>query len=100
MPPSSLSHHLKILVSAGILSRERRGTWSWYGCRRSPADRERAAEGGRPLEGPRPGGALTRVSTLLPACCARLTPSCIGRCRWLHSSILVDTPRLSIGRCR
>ncbi|MEU0468423.1 metalloregulator ArsR/SmtB family transcription factor [Amycolatopsis sp. NPDC006131] len=30
MPQSSLSHHLKILVKAGILSRERRGTWSWY----------------------------------------------------------------------
>ncbi|WP_246258150.1 ArsR/SmtB family transcription factor [Amycolatopsis anabasis] len=27
---SSLSHHLKMLVEAGILSRERRGTWSWY----------------------------------------------------------------------
>ncbi|MQA06939.1 MAG: metalloregulator ArsR/SmtB family transcription factor [Pseudonocardiaceae bacterium] len=30
MPQSSLSHHLKILVTAGVLSRERRGTWSWY----------------------------------------------------------------------
>ncbi|WP_199430889.1 ArsR/SmtB family transcription factor [Qaidamihabitans albus] len=30
MPQSSLSHHLKILVRAGVLSRERRGTWSWY----------------------------------------------------------------------
>ena len=30
MPQSSLSHHLKILVQAGVLSRERRGTWSWY----------------------------------------------------------------------
>jgi ArsR family transcriptional regulator len=30
MPQSSLSHHLKILVNAGVLSRERRGTWSWY----------------------------------------------------------------------
>ncbi|WP_282776443.1 MULTISPECIES: metalloregulator ArsR/SmtB family transcription factor [unclassified Nocardia] len=30
MPQSSLSHHLKILVAAGILTRERRGTWSWY----------------------------------------------------------------------
>ncbi|WP_174185447.1 ArsR/SmtB family transcription factor [Nocardia barduliensis] len=27
---STLSHHLKILVEAGVLSRERRGTWSWY----------------------------------------------------------------------
>jgi DNA-binding transcriptional ArsR family regulator len=30
MPQPTLSHHLKILVNAGILSRERRGTWSWY----------------------------------------------------------------------
>ena len=30
MPQSSLSHHLKILVNAGVLQRERRGTWSWY----------------------------------------------------------------------
>jgi DNA-binding transcriptional ArsR family regulator len=30
MPQSSLSHHLKILVNAGVLGRERRGTWSWY----------------------------------------------------------------------
>jgi len=30
MPQSSLSHHLKLLVQAGVLHRERRGTWSWY----------------------------------------------------------------------
>ncbi len=30
MPQPSLSHHLRVLVSAGILLRERRGTWSWY----------------------------------------------------------------------
>ncbi|MFD9701537.1 ArsR/SmtB family transcription factor [Lentzea sp. NPDC059081] len=30
MPQSSLSHHVKILVNAGLLTRERRGTWSWY----------------------------------------------------------------------
>ncbi|WP_410657445.1 ArsR/SmtB family transcription factor [Amycolatopsis sp. lyj-112] len=30
MPQPSLSHHLRVLVSAGILDRERRGTWSWY----------------------------------------------------------------------
>lgn len=29
-PQSTLSHHLKILVEAGVLQRERRGTWSWY----------------------------------------------------------------------
>ena len=26
----TVSHHLKILVEAGLLERERRGTWAWY----------------------------------------------------------------------
>ncbi|WP_433007925.1 ArsR/SmtB family transcription factor [Kribbella sp. CA-294648] len=26
----TISHHLKILVTAGILTREKRGLWSWY----------------------------------------------------------------------
>lgn len=26
----TISHHLKILVNAGILTREKRGPWSWY----------------------------------------------------------------------
>ncbi|WP_328647147.1 metalloregulator ArsR/SmtB family transcription factor [Amycolatopsis sp. NBC_00348] len=30
MPQPTLSHHLRVLVTAGILNRERRGTWSWY----------------------------------------------------------------------
>jgi DNA-binding transcriptional ArsR family regulator len=30
MPQASLSHHLRVLVQAGVLARERRGTWSWY----------------------------------------------------------------------
>ncbi|WP_232241342.1 helix-turn-helix transcriptional regulator [Kutzneria sp. 744] len=30
MPQPSLSHHLGVLVKAGILARQRRGTWSWY----------------------------------------------------------------------
>ncbi|WP_326951292.1 MULTISPECIES: ArsR/SmtB family transcription factor [unclassified Amycolatopsis] len=30
MPQPSLSHHLRVLVTAGVLTRERRGTWSWY----------------------------------------------------------------------
>jgi len=29
-PQSTLSHHLRVLVRAGVMSRERRGTWSWY----------------------------------------------------------------------
>lgn len=38
MPQSSLSHHLKILVQSGLLSRERRGTWSWYRVEPKPLD--------------------------------------------------------------
>jgi DNA-binding transcriptional ArsR family regulator len=30
MPQASLSHHLRVLVQSGVLTRERRGTWSWY----------------------------------------------------------------------
>ena len=26
----TVSHHLKILVEAGLLHRERRGTWAWF----------------------------------------------------------------------
>ena len=26
----TVSHHLKILIEAGLLERERRGTWAWY----------------------------------------------------------------------
>ena len=26
----TVSHHLKVLVDAGILNREKRGTWAWY----------------------------------------------------------------------
>lgn len=47
----TVSHHLKILVEAGLLERERRGTWAWYrlvpesltalaGTLRVPADQE------------------------------------------------------------
>lgn len=38
MPQSSLSHHLKILVQSGLLSRDRRGTWSWYRVEPKPLD--------------------------------------------------------------
>ena len=27
---ATVSHHLRVLVDAGILARERRGTWAWY----------------------------------------------------------------------
>jgi ArsR family transcriptional regulator, arsenate/arsenite/antimonite-responsive transcriptional repressor len=50
MPQSSLSHHLKILVQAGILERERRGTWSWYRPTQQPWDvMEQVMRPGGPL---------------------------------------------------
>ena len=30
IPQSKLSYHLKILLDAGLISRESRGTWSYY----------------------------------------------------------------------
>ena len=36
MPQPSLSHHLRVLVAAGVLARERRGTWSWYSLNPQP----------------------------------------------------------------
>jgi len=45
---ATLSHHLKKLVSAGLLSREQRGTWAFYSLK-SDALR-RLAEVVRPVE--------------------------------------------------
>lgn len=30
MPQSKLSYHLKILLDAGLITREQKGTWSYY----------------------------------------------------------------------
>jgi ArsR family transcriptional regulator len=30
MPQSKLSYHLKILLNAGLLTKETKGTWSYY----------------------------------------------------------------------
>ncbi|MEV6907095.1 metalloregulator ArsR/SmtB family transcription factor [Amycolatopsis sp. NPDC051071] len=38
MPQPSLSHHLRVLVTAGILERTRRGTWSWYSLHPEPLE--------------------------------------------------------------
>lgn len=35
---ATVSHHLKILVEAGLLSRERRGTWSYYAVQQDRLD--------------------------------------------------------------
>jgi ArsR family transcriptional regulator, arsenate/arsenite/antimonite-responsive transcriptional repressor len=34
----TVSHHLKKLVQAGLLEREQRGTWAYYGLRRDALD--------------------------------------------------------------
>ncbi|GAA5032727.1 metalloregulator ArsR/SmtB family transcription factor [Terrabacter aeriphilus] len=34
----TVSHHLRTLVEAGILSRERRGTWAWFRLRPDALD--------------------------------------------------------------
>jgi ArsR family transcriptional regulator, arsenate/arsenite/antimonite-responsive transcriptional repressor len=54
MPQSSLSHHMRVLVDAGILERERRGTWSWYRLREASLQLLQDAL--------RPGGVLLRRS--------------------------------------
>lgn len=30
LPQSTLSHHMKVLVKSGVLTRDRRQTYSWY----------------------------------------------------------------------
>ncbi|WP_437132184.1 ArsR/SmtB family transcription factor [Bacillus atrophaeus] len=32
MPQSKLSYHLKILLDAGLITKETKGTWSYYSC--------------------------------------------------------------------
>jgi ArsR family transcriptional regulator, arsenate/arsenite/antimonite-responsive transcriptional repressor len=39
----TVSHHLKKLVQAGLLEREQRGTWAYYGLRRDALGRLAAA---------------------------------------------------------
>ncbi|MGI5151354.1 ArsR/SmtB family transcription factor [Plantactinospora sp. CA-294935] len=33
MTQPAISHHLKILVDAGVLDRDKRGSWAWYSLR-------------------------------------------------------------------
>ncbi|MGW2354285.1 ArsR/SmtB family transcription factor [Actinacidiphila glaucinigra] len=37
----TISHHLKTMTAAGLLSRERRGTWVWYAVNQEGLDRVR-----------------------------------------------------------
>jgi ArsR family transcriptional regulator, arsenate/arsenite/antimonite-responsive transcriptional repressor len=34
----TVSHHLKVLFEAGLVDREKRGTWVWYSIRREQLD--------------------------------------------------------------
>jgi ArsR family transcriptional regulator, arsenate/arsenite/antimonite-responsive transcriptional repressor len=38
----TVSHHLKVLYEAGLVGREKRGTWVWYSLRREQLDALRA----------------------------------------------------------
>lgn len=38
----TVSHHLKLMTEAGLLNRERRGTWSWYSVNYDGLNRVRA----------------------------------------------------------
>ncbi|MFL1901225.1 ArsR/SmtB family transcription factor [Streptomyces tauricus] len=38
----TVSHHLKIMTEAGLLNRERRGTWSWYSVNHDGLNKVRA----------------------------------------------------------
>lgn len=49
----TISHHLKLLVEAGILEREQRGKWAWFSLRPGALDEIRGA-----LGGPEPAPAL------------------------------------------
>ncbi len=41
----TMSHHLSILVKAGLLEREQRGKWAWFRLRRAQLDALRSALG-------------------------------------------------------
>lgn len=41
----TISHHLKLLVEAGIIDREQRGKWAWFQLRPGALDEVRAALG-------------------------------------------------------
>lgn len=42
----TISHHLKLLVEAGIIDREQRGKWAWFRLRPRALEEVRAALGG------------------------------------------------------
>jgi ArsR family transcriptional regulator len=47
----TVSHHCRVLVDAGILSREKRGTWAWYALVPGALDAVASVLTGRPAGG-------------------------------------------------
>ncbi|MGH2690029.1 MAG: ArsR/SmtB family transcription factor [Actinomycetota bacterium] len=50
----TVSHHLRVLYEAGLVERERRGTWVWYRTVRSRLDQLATALGPEEMITPRP----------------------------------------------
>jgi ArsR family transcriptional regulator, arsenate/arsenite/antimonite-responsive transcriptional repressor len=53
----TISHHLKILVDAGIFTRDKRGVWAWYALRPRALQDLAAIPGGTSPRPPGPGRA-------------------------------------------
>ena len=49
----TISHHLKLLVEAGIIDREQRGKWAWFQLRPGALDQLRSALGDQTETGAR-----------------------------------------------
>jgi ArsR family transcriptional regulator len=64
----TVSHHLKVLRTAGWVESERRGTWIWYRLRPEAAARFRQLAGEiQPLDAPRPiTGGTRRLTVVQP----------------------------------
>lgn len=63
----TVSHHLRVLRTAGWVTTERRGTWIYYSLRPEAVARFRELAGGLEPRSARPAGALAAVSAPLTA---------------------------------
>lgn len=45
----TVSHHLSVLVEAGLITRERRGKWAWFAIAPERAEFVRTVLGGQPV---------------------------------------------------
>ena len=46
---ATVSHHLSVLVKAGLITREQRGKWAWFAIAPDRADFVRSVLGGEPV---------------------------------------------------